>query len=47
MVDSFLLVFCRFAGRRGLPLKIMSDNAKTFKASSQDVNKIKKSPQVK
>ena len=25
----------------------MSDNAKTFKASSQDVNKIKKSPQVK
>jgi len=45
--DSFLLTFRRFAGRRGLPLKIMSDNVNTFKVSSQDVNKIKKSPQVK
>ena len=45
--ESFLLAFRRFTGRRGLPLKIMSDNAKTFKASSQDVSKIKKSPQVK
>ena len=45
--DSFLLAFRRFAGRRGLPFKIMSDNAKTFKASSQEVTKIKQSPQTK
>ena len=42
-----LLAFRRFAGRRGLPLKIMSDNAKTFKAASQVVTKIKQSTQVK
>ena len=45
--DSFLLAFRRFAGRRGLPLKIMSDNGKTFKAASQVVTKIKQSTQVK
>ena len=45
--SSFLLAFRRFVSRRGLPFKMMSDNAKTFKSASQDITKIKKSPQVK
>ena len=28
-VSSFLLLFCRFASRRGLPVTLISDNAKT------------------
>ena len=44
---SFLLAFRHFVSRRGLPLKMMSDNAKTFKSASQDITKIKQSPWVK
>ena len=29
-VESFLLSFRRFVGRRGLPATLISDNAKTF-----------------
>ena len=29
-VESFLLCFRRFVGRRGLPATLISDNAKTF-----------------
>lgn len=38
-VESFLLAFRRFTSRRGLPVTITSDNAKTFRSSSQDVRK--------
>jgi len=38
--SSFLLAFRRFVSRRGLPLTMMSDNAKTFKSVSQDITKI-------
>ena len=29
-VSSFLLLFCRFVSRRGLPVTLISDNTKTF-----------------
>lgn len=38
---SFLLAFRRFASRRGLPIKMMSDNAKMFKAVSKEITNIK------
>ena len=37
---SFLLAFCRFVGRRGLPTILLSDNAKTFKSSSKEIRNI-------
>ena len=37
---TFLLLFRRFASRRGLPVTLISDNAKTFKASSKEIVKI-------
>ncbi|XP_065893454.1 uncharacterized protein [Dysidea avara] len=36
---TFLQAFRRFCGRRGLPSTMMSDNAKTFKASAVEVQK--------
>ena len=39
-VESFLLCFRRFAGRRGLPATLISDNAKTFRSSSKEVSKV-------
>ena len=45
-VESFLLALCRFAGRRGLPATLISDNAKTFKSSSKEVTKISRSAKV-
>ena len=39
-VTSLLQAFRRFSGRRGLPSILVSDNAKTFKASSKEVKKI-------
>ena len=42
-VDSFLLSFHRFAGHRGLPATLISDNAKTFKSCSKEVTKIARS----
>ena len=44
---SFLLAFRRFTSRRGLPSKIMSNNAKTFKAAAKEITKIRQSSQVK
>lgn len=44
--DSFLLAFRRFTCRRGLPATIVSDNAKTFKGSSKEVQKIARSKEV-
>ena len=45
-VSSFLLLFCRFASRRGLPVTLISDNAKTFKAASRDIVRIARSAEV-
>ena len=45
-VSSFLLLFCRFASRRGLPVTLISDNAKTFKTSSKEILKIARSNEV-
>jgi len=39
-VSSFLRAFRRFCGRRGLPVTLISDNAKTFKAASKEVSGI-------
>lgn len=39
-VETFLLVFRRFAGRRGLPAMLISDNAKAFQSSSKEVSKM-------
>ena len=45
-VASFLLLFRRFTSRRGLPVTLFSDNAKTFKAASKDIVKIARSAEV-
>ena len=45
-VNSFLKAFRRFSSRRGLPSTVISDNAKTFKASSKEIEKLVKSPEV-
>ena len=46
-VSSFLCAFRRFAGRRGLPNNIFSDNAKTFKSAAKEIRTIKSSKDVK
>ena len=46
-VTSFLQAFRRFVSRRGLPAKLLTDNAKTFKSASVDVKKISRSSEVK
>ena len=45
-VNSFLLAFRRFAGQRGLPVTVISDNAKTFHTSSKEFLKIARSREV-
>lgn len=45
-VDSFLLAFRRFVGRRGLPATLLSDNAKTFKSSAKEIRAICRSTEV-
>ena len=45
-VDNFLLALRRFSGRRGFPVTILSDNAKTFKASSKQVVKLTRAAEV-
>ena len=45
-VESFLLAFRRFVSRRGLPVTLMSDNAKTFRSASRDIRKITRSEEV-
>ena len=39
-LDVFLLALRRFSGRRGFPATSLSDNVKTFKASSKEVVKL-------
>ena len=38
-VNSFLQAFHRFSSRRGLPITLISDNAKPFKATSKEIKK--------
>ena len=44
--ESFLQAFRRFASRRGLPCKMLSDNAKTFTASAREVKGIMRAPEI-
>lgn len=44
--DSFLFAFRRFSSRRGLPYRMISDNAKNFKASQKIIQKIARSQVV-
>ena len=46
-VESFSLAFRRFTSRRGLPAAITSNNAKTFRSSSQDIQKITRAEEVR
>ena len=39
-VNNFLSAFRRFIGRRGLPVTLISDNAKTFRCSSKEIQTI-------
>ena len=45
-VESFLLAFRRFVSRRGLPVTLLSDNAKTFRSASSYIRKITRSDEV-
>ena len=45
-VKEFLMAFRRFTTRRGVPVTLISDNAKTFKASSRTIKKIARSAEV-
>ena len=38
-ISSVLLLFCQFTSQRGLPMTLISDNKKTFKAASKDIVK--------
>ena len=46
-VESFSLAFRRFTSRRGQPAAITSNNAKTFRSSSQDIRKITRAEEVR
>jgi hypothetical protein len=45
-VESFLQAFRRFTSRRGVPATMISDNAKTFKASDRELRKVCRSTEV-
>eukprot|EP00795_Rhopilema_esculentum_P009997 gene9997-18624_t len=45
-VDSFIRSFRRFTARRGLPIRIIFDNAKTFKTMSKEVKQLIRSPKL-
>ncbi|XP_065070793.1 uncharacterized protein LOC135695590 [Rhopilema esculentum] len=45
-VDSFIRSFRRFTARRGLPTRIISDNAKTFKTMSKEIKQLIRSPKL-
>ena len=44
--QAFLLSFRRFTSRRGLPSMLISDNAKTFKSASKEVERICRAKEV-
>ena len=43
---AFIKAFQRFAGRRGTPVLIISDNAKTFEAADKALKKLYNHPEV-
>ena len=45
--NMFLTAFRRFVSRRGMPSKILTDNAKTFKAAAREVATMYRSNNVK
>ena len=45
--QAFIRSLKRFAARRGFPVRIVSDNAKTFKAASKTVRDALESPETK
>ena len=45
-VEAFLRAFRRFVGRRGLPAKMLSDNAKTYKSAAKEVRKLLRTPRL-
>ena len=45
-VRTFLLAFHRFTSCRGLPQRLLSDNAKTFKSAAKEVQLIERSEEV-
>ena len=45
--EAFLRSFRRFTARRGLPLKIVSDNGSTFKSAFRQIADLMKSPVVR
>ena len=45
-VEAFLRAFRRFVGRRGLPAKMLSDNAKTYKSAAKEVRKLLRAPRL-
>ena len=46
LAKVFLQAFRRFCARRGVPSTIMSDNAKTFKFCSKEIEKVMRSEEV-
>ena len=44
--ESFIKAFRKFTARRGLPVKILSDSAKTFKTASKEVRKLFRCPKL-
>ena len=44
--EAFILAFCRFTSRRGLPVILLSDNVRTFKSASKDIVKISRAKEV-
>jgi len=44
---TFMRCFKRFAARRGIPLRMISDNGKTFKSASRIIKKSLESPEVR
>ena len=45
-VRTFLLAFRRFISRRGVPMRLLSDNAKSFKVAAKEVKLILRSEEV-
>ena len=45
-VETFICAFRRFVGRRGLPAKMLSDNAKTFKSAAKEIRKLVTAPKL-
>ena len=45
--EAFIRCFRRFTSRRGFPCRIVTDNAKTFKAAAKTLEAVLKRPEVK